>query len=325
VDCENHPTDAQPTSDEEWSIHALNIQGTFFERWCQEIVAETHHWSLAGANYPVEYPPSNGPLPGVQSELDIRAELRVGDNLLTLPIECKKHNPEFVNWIFFPLRRIGIPHPVQMYMLENVRLDQPSNGQENPAWPWRVQQSIHTFPLSLMPSDAAWETRGQYQDNKRGNKTKTSNAAITAAASQVALATKALIHQEQAISEVLARSSPSVVMPYREQLFLPTIVTTAKLFACSFHPSMVDSATGEIAREHPKLMPLPSVCFQYPLPVRLQGKPADLAQAVATRSLDAFTRMCIYVVHSEHFPQFLLSLAAGAQAFFGQPSDSAAV
>ena len=37
-----------------------------------------------------------------QALLDIRAELKKDDRVLTLLVECKKNNPELVNWVFFP-------------------------------------------------------------------------------------------------------------------------------------------------------------------------------------------------------------------------------
>ncbi len=84
------------------TITALNIHGNFFERWCRSMVARTRGWRVRTTNYPVEFPPPSGPVRGHESNLDIRAEHAEGTNVLTLAVECKKHNPEFVDWIFFP-------------------------------------------------------------------------------------------------------------------------------------------------------------------------------------------------------------------------------
>jgi len=53
-------------SNSDWTIHSLNIQGTFFERWCQN-TAKKSNWNVVSTNYPVEFPPHNGPLIGEQS------------------------------------------------------------------------------------------------------------------------------------------------------------------------------------------------------------------------------------------------------------------
>jgi hypothetical protein len=50
------PTNPTPKTDDEWTIHALNIHGLFFERWCQQVIREQAGWKLKAINYPVEFP-----------------------------------------------------------------------------------------------------------------------------------------------------------------------------------------------------------------------------------------------------------------------------
>ncbi len=95
-------TKPQPDTEDEWKIHVLNIHGTFFERWCAEIVKNSKGFVLEATNYPVEFLPSNNGVRGKESTLDIRARINDNDKLLTLIIECKKNNPEYTDWIFFP-------------------------------------------------------------------------------------------------------------------------------------------------------------------------------------------------------------------------------
>src|SRR5260370_8455192 len=83
-----------PTTNEEYAIQALTIHGAFFERKCQDIVNQAKGWSIRDANYPVEYK-------GQASNLDIWAERTHHASPLLVPIECKKNNPDFVDWIFF--------------------------------------------------------------------------------------------------------------------------------------------------------------------------------------------------------------------------------
>src|SRR5438067_1186455 len=61
------------TTQDEWTIHALNIHGVFFERRCESLVADTPGWKVLATNYPVEFPPPNGPWRGKESSLDIWA------------------------------------------------------------------------------------------------------------------------------------------------------------------------------------------------------------------------------------------------------------
>lgn len=96
---------SSPVSDHDWTVHSLNIHGTFFERWCQHLINQNPRWYVRHTQYPVAFSPTSGPLHKAsshESTLDIRAELSYRDGrLLTLLIECKKNNPEFVEWMFF--------------------------------------------------------------------------------------------------------------------------------------------------------------------------------------------------------------------------------
>jgi hypothetical protein len=54
-------------TDEEFTVQALTIHGTFFERKCQDIITQAKNWTLRGIDYPVEHQ-------GKASNLDIWAE-----------------------------------------------------------------------------------------------------------------------------------------------------------------------------------------------------------------------------------------------------------
>src|SRR6185436_19631018 len=94
----------RPTTEDEWIIHALNIHGLFFERWCKQVVDDSPAWWCASTHEPVEFPPGTGK----ESNLDLKAVLNFKESadgysrFLTLPIERKKNNPDFIKWIFFP-------------------------------------------------------------------------------------------------------------------------------------------------------------------------------------------------------------------------------
>ena len=60
-------------TDEEFTVQALTIHGTFFERKCQDIITQAKNWTLRGINYPVEHQ-------GKASNLDIWAEKKEAGN-----------------------------------------------------------------------------------------------------------------------------------------------------------------------------------------------------------------------------------------------------
>ena len=170
-------------TNDEWTIHSINIQGTFFERACRRIIANAQGWQVVSTNYPVEYPPPNGPWRGTESKLDIQAEYKTQENKLTLLIECKKHNPELIDWIFFPAHDIGRQSTIPtINFIHNTPLPEPSTS-------WNVTAAIGTFAGDFVVADDAWETRGSYleyaqqkdQGKMKRTITKTSNGAIEAA------------------------------------------------------------------------------------------------------------------------------------------------
>lgn len=294
-----------PQTDHDWTIRAINIQGTFFERLCKKIIAEAQGWKVRSTNHPVEYPPPNGPWRGKESKLDILAECRTEDIKLTLLVECKKNNPELIDWIFFPaLDRVlhsSFAFP-SVTMIENIPNPDPSKG-------WSTQASIGSLTPGFKATDDAVETRGSYLEYiKKGkdlNKlTKTAKNSIEDAAYQVALATRSIILEEDAHSRALRdhmvrqQSDIQKGPPFKRQIFLPIVVTTAKLFLCSFDPTDVDTATGELPFEKAQIDPYPYVLYRYALPRSLQPDPGDLANALLNDGLELFRRMDILVINS---------------------------
>ena len=232
---------------------------------------------------------------------------------LALPIECKKHNPELSNWIFFQDRRTellsngGVPGITE---IENIPRQAPNSG-------WEAQMTKKVWRgISYTCTDEAREVRSSYLEYvKRGKNldqlTKTASNSIGGACYQVALATQALINEQNLFSATLGNDqNPPRPMPYKSQVFLPVIATTAKLFYCSFDASDVDVATGEIAYDKVEIKELPYLLYEYPVPRILQHRPRELAQVIAANMYEQFVRMDILVVNSATFTDILSNLAA---------------
>lgn len=288
-----------PVTNDDWAVHSLNIQGTFFERWCQDEIKKSK-WQIISTNYPVEFPPHNGPLIGEQSTLDIYAQLAKKTITLTLLVECKKNNPEFIDWIFFP-HADDKRHKHFTGSLLHLK------GKGN-VWETMAMHSPMTS-LEWIPTSDAWETRGNYLKYKKENdKTRTSNAAITQASHQIALAAKAIFEQELINAKEL---SGKIEIPYVHQILIPTIVTTARLFTCKFDPKDIDHTTGEVPLEKASLEEQPYLLYEYPLPAHFHSTPLDKVSVLKTGNKDFGTRMDILVVNSSKFNEFLSRLEQG--------------
>lgn len=150
-----------PTTQDEWSIHALNIHGVFFERRCAHLVAEVDDWKVIFTNYPVEFPPPNGPWRGKESSLDLWARR---DNdvsaVVDVFIECKKANPEFVNWVFFP--KHGAPTPTPFCFTKRINTPSPSS-----AGTWTTRVVLQTGTTTAPIASDAREVRGDYSHINR--------------------------------------------------------------------------------------------------------------------------------------------------------------
>ncbi len=285
-------------TDDEYTILALTIHGTFFERKCQNAVHQAKEWKIQETNYPVTYG-------GANSNLDIWAQR--GENTyqhLVLPIECKKNNPDFINWIFFrqPSHRPEFSH------MQMIGIQRQSDG----SYTEELYHKLKRFHHDLRIADEGRETKGDYQKIKLQDRTRTSNAAITDAATQITIATQALMQQELSVLEESSRQSDNRLYrrTYTQLFIFPTIVTTAKLFLCEFQDEDVDLATGVIAPDKAKLVPCPYLIFDYPVPPALQLVPSALRMDYTRDTLKQLARMPVFIVQSEAFPTFLERLFA---------------
>lgn len=287
---------------DEWTIHALNIHGVFFERSCSTLISGTNGWRVLATSYPVEFPPPNGPWRGKESGLDIWAR-RDNDPRFVVDalIECKKANPDFVNWILFPKPGCSAPSTISF-----ARVDNENIAGANPPWSSRTSLAHGTTTISIV--NDAREVRGEYAKAQGNTKTKTSNAAIQEAAYQVALGTRAIVHEEGVLLGKARLSPEHPAPPWSIKLYIPVIVTTARLFIAQFDSKSVKLSSGEIDLHDAKLEPVQTAVYEYALPKHLQHAPAKPLDMLRTGDSEVFSRMHIFVVHAEALTGFLSDL-----------------
>ena len=292
----------QKTQDE-WTIHALNIHGAFFERKCATVVRDLDNWEVVARNYPVEYPVSDrGGVRGKDSAVDIRARSEPGEDgfVHELQIECKKANPEFVNWIFFPA--VGTPARLQVATNSIVFGDDTTRT-------WSVEPGVVNSKTNQPIASDAREVRGNYLTYKnQGDKTKTSNAAIQDAAYQVALANRAIHDEDLRLLLQLGASGTNQSPNWTRKTYLPMIVTTARLFNASFDDEYVSLETGEIPLDSVQFSEVDTVIYQYPVPKHFQHSLTEGTAHLEEHEPDAVVRMSIFVVRATALAKFLVGL-----------------
>jgi hypothetical protein len=220
-------------------------------------------------------------------------------------VECKKNNPEFVNWVLFPKQHKS---ETDSFFTHDIRTTPPPDQNHG----WRVQHSFDRKTHDVVIADEARETRATYADYKRGDKAKTSNSAIADAARQVALATQAIVTEELDRPRRLGWLAPGQpIIPLRHN-FVPAIVTTARLLTCRFAPEDVNAKTGEIEFAKATLEEVPFLIYEYPLPRTLQFDPDDHSYGIGTGNSppEFFTKMHIVIIQSESLSELLPELPA---------------
>jgi len=301
-----------PRTEEEWRTHVLNIHGTPFEQICEYHLRHAPDWTFRSSRYPVEFPPSYSPQVSQtkNSELDLWGNCFSPGLKTELLVECKKNNPEYTDWVFFPAINPAPPFP----SLRGVKYGPPQTDQR---YPWVANSYILSLvpPINIPITGDGREIKSDYQSRSEKNQnngkqlTKTSNAAITEAAYQIALATQALLHQERRNQEALA-AGKSYPMPPYSNVFLPLIVTTANLWTCHFPEEKVDLATGVVPISEAQYQQHSCLFYTYALPPILQFHPAEHQSIYRTDAQwEELARFSILVVQSAAFPELLIRLS----------------
>ncbi len=283
-----------PESEKDWTVHAINIHGAFFEAWCRDLVDRIPGWSLAYYKYPVKWGSE-------ASELDVRADLQVGLTRVSLLIECKKGNPELTEWVFLRKRRVFTATPS---LVANLQLEVDAAGRVRLA-----TSAMKGFPWMSTVADDGRETRKDYRRyTDMGTKTKTSSTAIYDAAKQVSIAYRAIVSEESSRAN---RQVPEVIVAHtpRDLVFLPVIVTTARLHVCDFDPKDVDPASGELPWDRAALTEVTHLRYEFTLPAALQWPTESLGQGDFPDWTEPGIRQWIGVVNSAYFERFLLHYA----------------
>ena len=269
-----------PSSNDDWTVHSLNIQGIFFQRLIASLILKHEKVFYITSEYPVEYPSGNTLNKGQESRLDILAQIRsryYQQTAIHLLIECKKANPEFVDWVFFP-------KILTDYYDSNVnylRLFAMSANDGNSSIKYDVM-ARHNDTYIL--ADDARETRGSYENVLKNIKTKTSNASVTEAAYQVVLAAHAYANE----TSLKLNHANSSLSPLSHHFFLPIIVTTANLYLCKFNPNDTSLQTGEIPFQKVTFERVDRLFYEYAIPPHLQIKPDEWWLAEKTRDINKY-------------------------------------
>ncbi|MCB2146530.1 MAG: hypothetical protein KQI81_08655 [Deltaproteobacteria bacterium] len=302
----------RPVTDEEWTIHSLNIHGTFFQYQIAKTVAtyKKSKLSLCHTEYPIEF---SNDIKQFETRIDVLGYFKKtrNDSAIYLIIECKKCNPEFVNWVFFPRikQQLSNSKSNTITILQNSFYGS-NNGDNSTCESGYITKEVQKIDVA---GDCR-EVRGTYQGDIR-NKTKTSNSSISDAAYQVLLGTHGFSKEQ--ISPTLGQASLSIRHIFNKKIYyFPIIVTTANLYKINFDLSDINLSNGEIKLDKCKLEFTPYIFYEYPISPYLQimhdQNPID--PYLVCQDLSIFRH--ILVVNSNSFTEVLDLLMNNEDFYF---------
>jgi len=242
--------------------HALNVEGVFFQQRVADVVQEAG-WTITAQEHPVAFPKGNGPFPGREGRLDIRAERGSQGYRIILAIECKKSDQSYKDWVFFPDRSEEIRAPVAYPVLTSETPGSTTAGSK-----WRLSTEIRPFTAGVVCIDAR-ELKAEFG---KPDSWKSSTKRIEDACYQATQAVQALF------GDIVERQNHLLAAGMEPEVgawVIPLVVTTANLFLCRFTPKAVSLDTGEVDWMRVRYEPVDATVLEYPLPVHLQLPPAE--------------------------------------------------
>jgi hypothetical protein len=277
--------------------HALNVEGVFFQQRVAEIL-RLAGWRIVAEEYPVAFPPGNGPILGKEGRLDIRAEKQFNNYITVLAVECKKADPGYKEWVFFPKGEGAVEAPV---VIRKQRPDAPegSTGRDR----WDIPTAVARFGTGLICKEAR-ELKAEYGNP---NSWKSTTKRIEEGCYQAAQATQALLSEIGRRQGLLMdrRMEPTVTT-----WIIPVVVTTADLLLCRFDPIHVSLETGQIDWNKVTYDPLDATALEYPLPVHLQLLPGD-PLGLRPEEVHTFTKKHVFIVQGKSLEAFVQESSLG--------------
>lgn len=240
----------------------------------EEILKEPNRWRLAGREH--RWQDESGQSGYIDLLVDFGA--------LRVLIDCKKQKDK--NWIF--LKAKSSQHRDRCSLLWAKKY-QPINQMPFPA-DFAAWDAFSISPTSYVSAFCTMQGQG---DNSRTLLEKT--------ASELTHAAECLAKEELAFT-VVRNSS-------HQKIYMPIIVTNAKLMVCSFAPHNVNISTGELSLENTEFEEVPYIRFQKGLETSILGTDIQLGrqQELELRDINAEKERTVFVVNSENLLDFLKS------------------
>lgn len=264
---------------------ALNEQGFMFAQLVRENIQfgtsglgdVTKTWRCVASEYPVT---AND---GSQTRIDLVLR-SIRSRELYACIECKRAHPAYKQWIFFD-KEYGTQSPRNSYFEKFVVSQRPMRDKNDAHHVLDQRQMPISCELFKMYLEVALS-----RDKRAGYTETIEDAFLQSVKGQTGLMAKQIKTDD--------------VMRLR---VVPVVVTTAQLFEARFDLQSVSVATGMIAPEHLKLVPLEFCAVNYHPNDNLASRSEYMPRVSAEVDIDLrlFHTRTVFVVQSESLIKFL--------------------
>jgi len=283
--------------------NALNVAGTFFPLTCAEAIKKSG-WNILDMEYPVAI--KEGFTRNIDSRLDIWASYKVveGEYLLAM-VECKKNDPKYKTWVFFPKYTKLENLPLFQFNTITCKLKE---GRETPQSSADINITTRLdcrhFPdigyhRRINPNDPLPETYYECREVKDNWQSTGKN--IYDACSQVAIALHSLMKEQS--SKYLCAFFEKNKKILRFQTFIPIVITTANLLTCKFDIKDINLEKGEVPPEKVTYKPMNWVAYEFPLSSHLWAQPVGGVPTTITDKVRT-KKISMFIVKSEYTQEF---------------------
>lgn len=266
---------AKMAEDNSSFLNYVNSSGFAFQmRIEEEILKGQNRWQFAGREH--RWQDENG--------RDGYIDLLIDFGTLRAIIECKKQKDK--NWVFLKRKNSRQQSKCSLLWAKKYK---PVNQMPFPAdfIAWDV------FDVSPMAYASAFCTLQGQGDN--------SKPLLERTASELTHAAECLAKEELAFS--ITKDFPR----HNHRMYMPIIVTNAKLTICSFIPNNVDLATGELSLENATFETVPYIRFRKGLQTNILSSKIQIGdrRELELRQINAEKERTVFVVNSENLLDFL--------------------
>lgn len=261
--------------------HGHAFQASVIREFSNKNNAGTNPWAFLGSEIPVC-------VRGRETHVDIVfSSLRTNQDATFLIVECKRTDPALANWCFCRTGTSWQAEPHEFFQFENLSHSQGSSF-------IRVTSNVNyedtVFNLGV---EVPTQIRGEGNGNSKG--------AMSKAVHQSLLSTSGFIDhiQRQVMHLALWKSTPNL-------LFIPAIVTTAKLYTSNLDLGATDIASGKIDVSAASLLEVPWLWFNFNRSLELRslsGYASDSSTKPAENMRWDFTRT-IAIINSTGLDDF---------------------